>query len=107
MITLLKQNVLEISSKIWVKKGINMSKKLAKIVLKSPSRALDITANIATAAASRNPKNVMKSLPDLITFFNTGKGLYLRKFVKFIFYKGKRKQIDYTHLHHMKIKILI
>ena len=62
------------------KKGLNVSKKMAKNVLKSPSRALDITANIATAAASRNPKNVMKSLPELITFYNTGKGLYLPRF---------------------------
>ena len=50
------------------KKGLNVSKKMAKSVLKNPSRALDITANIATAAASRNPKNVIKSLPEVITF---------------------------------------
>ena len=63
------------------RKGLNVSKKMAKNVLKNPSRALDITANIATAAASRNPKNVMSTLPELITFYNTGKGLYLSKFV--------------------------
>ena len=62
------------------KKGLNVSKKMAKNVLNNPTRALDITANIATAAASRNPKNVVKSLPELITFYNTGKGLYLGKF---------------------------
>ena len=63
------------------KKGLNVSKKMAKNVLKNPTRALDITANIATAAASRNPKNVMSTLPELITFYNTGKGLYLSRFV--------------------------
>ena len=63
------------------KKGLNISKKMAKNVLSKPGRALDITANIATAAASRNPKNVMSTLPELITFYNTGKGLYLDKFV--------------------------
>ena len=63
------------------KKGLNVSKKMAKNVLRNPSRALDNTANIATAAASRNPKNVMSTLPELITFYNTGKGLYLGKFV--------------------------
>ena len=63
------------------KKGTNISKKMAKNVLKNPSRALDITANIATAAASRNPKNVMSTLPEMISFYNTGKGLYLGKFV--------------------------
>ena len=54
---------------------------MAKNVLETHSRALDITLNIATAAASRNPKNVMSTLPELITFHNTGKGLYLGKFV--------------------------
>ena len=54
---------------------------MAKNVLKNPSRALDITANIATAAASRNPKSVMSTLPELIIFYNTGKGLHSGKFV--------------------------
>ena len=63
------------------KKGLNVSKKMAKNVLKNPTRALDITANIATAAASRDPKNVMSTLPELITFYNTGAGLYLGRFV--------------------------
>ena len=69
---------------------------MAKNVLKNPSRSLDITANIATAAVSRKPQNVMSTLPELITFYNTGKGLYLGKFVQIILYKWKRKQIDYT-----------
>ena len=56
-------------------------KRWQKNVLKNPSRALDITANIATAAVSKNPKNVMSTLPELITFYNTGKGLHLGKFV--------------------------
>ena len=72
------------------KKGLNVSKKMAKNVLKNPSRALDITANIATAAASRNPKNVMKSLPELITFYNTGKGLYLLDFPNLCYINGPK-----------------
>ena len=63
------------------KKGLNVSKKMAKNVLSSPARALDLTANIATAAASRNSKQALSTLPELITFYNTGKGLYLGKFV--------------------------
>ena len=63
------------------KKGLNVSKKMAENVLSNPGRALDLTARIATAAASRNSKNVMSTLPELITFYNTGKGLYLGKFV--------------------------
>ena len=34
------------------KKALNVSKKMAKNVLSSPSRALDLTAKIATAAVS-------------------------------------------------------
>ena len=56
-------------------------KKLAKNVLSNPGRALDLSAKIATAAASKNSKQVLSTLPELITFYNTGKGLYLGKFV--------------------------
>ena len=56
-------------------------KKLAKNVSSNPGRALDLTAKIATAAASKNSKQVLSTLPELITFYNTGKGLYLGKFV--------------------------
>ena len=63
------------------KKGFNVSKKMAKNVLSNPGRALDLTAKIATAAASRISKQVLSTLPELITFYNTGKGLYLVRFV--------------------------
>ena len=63
------------------KKGLNISKKMAKNVLSNPGPALDLTAKIATAAASKNSKQALSTLPELITFFNTGKGLYLGKFV--------------------------
>ena len=63
------------------KKGLNVSKKMAKTILSNPGRALDLTAKIATAAASRNSKQALSTLPELITFYNTGKGLYLGKFV--------------------------
>ena len=63
------------------KKGLNASKKMAKNVVTNPGRALDLTAKIATSAASRNSKQALSALPELITFHSTGKGLYLRKFV--------------------------
>ena len=63
------------------KKGLNVSKKMAKNVLSNPGRALDLTAKIATAAASRNSKQALSTVPEIITFYNTGKGLYLGKFV--------------------------
>ena len=63
------------------KEGLNISKKMAKNVLKNPSRGLDITTDIAKAAASRNPKAALSALPEVINFNHTGKGLYLGKFV--------------------------
>ena len=46
---------------------------MAKNLLKNPGQALDITAKVATAAASRNSKNVKSPLPELINFYRTGK----------------------------------
>ena len=67
--------------KTWGKFSAEAGKKLATNVLKNPGRALDITADIATAAAGRNPKAALSTLPDVINFYHTGKGLYLGKFV--------------------------
>ena len=54
---------------------------MAKNLLSNPGRALDLTAKIATAAASRKSKQALSTLPELITFYNTGKGLYPGKLV--------------------------
>ena len=56
-------------------------KKLAKNVLTNPGRALDLTAKIASAAATKNPKTALSTLPEVINFYHTGRGLYLGKFV--------------------------
>ena len=56
-------------------------KKLAKNVLSNPGRALDLTAKIATAAATKSPKAALSTIPEVINFYHTGKGLYLGKFV--------------------------
>ena len=63
------------------KSSVKVGKKLVKNVLSNPGRALDLTTKIATAAASRNSKQAVSTLPELITFYNTGKGLYFGKFV--------------------------
>ena len=63
------------------KKGLNVSRKLAKNVLSNPGRALVLTAKIARAAVSKNSKQSLSTLPELITFHNTGKGFYFGKFV--------------------------
>ena len=54
---------------------------MAQNVLSNPGRALDLTARIVTAAASRNFKQDLSPSPEFITVYNTGKGLYLGKFV--------------------------
>ena len=48
---------------------------MAKTVLSNSGRGLDLTAKIATAAASRNSKQTLPILPAIITFYKTGKGL--------------------------------
>ena len=63
------------------KKGLKVSKKMAKNVLSNPGRASSLTAKIATAAASRNSKQALSTLPELTTFYNTGKCFYLGRFV--------------------------
>ena len=73
---------------------------LATNLLKNPGRALDITANTATEAASRNPKNVKKSLPERITFYNTCTGLYLGKIVLIIPYKWNKNLTEFAQVHH-------
>ena len=58
-------------------KGLNVSKKMAKNVLKNSGRALEIGANVGTALATRKPKAVLSSLPEVIKFYHSGKGLHL------------------------------
>ena len=45
-------------------KGLNMSKKMAKNILRNPGRALDLTAKIATAAVSKSFKKALSTLPE-------------------------------------------
>ena len=63
------------------KKRPNASKKMAKNVLSNPWGALDLTAKIATAAVPKNSKQILSTCLFLITIYNTGRGLYLGKFV--------------------------
>ena len=57
------------------------AKELASNALKNPSRFLEIGANVASAAVSKNPKAALSAVPEVIKFYHTGKGLYLGKFV--------------------------
>ena len=67
--------------KIFGKKGLNISKKMAKDALKNPSRFLKLTADVATAAATRKSKKSLSTVPEVINFYRKVSGLYLVKFV--------------------------
>ena len=54
-------------------------RRLATNVLENPSRALDITAIIATAAASRYPKTILSTLPRNKIFYHKSRRDYLGK----------------------------
>ena len=54
-------------------------KNVGKKILNNPGRALELAANIGTAAASKNPRMIAATAPDIIKFVHQGKGLYLGK----------------------------
>ena len=43
-------------------------------VIKNPCSGVDFNANVATAAASRNPKIVISTLLEAINFYQRGSG---------------------------------
>ena len=55
------------------------ARNVGKKTLNNPARALEIAANIGTAAASKNPKLIAATAPEVIKFVHQGKGLYLGK----------------------------
>ena len=55
------------------------AKNIGKKILNNPGRALELAANIGTAAARKNPKLIATTAPDIIKFVQQGKGLYLGK----------------------------
>ena len=62
------------------KKGFNVSKKLAKKVLKNRGRVLEMEAIVGSAFAYWSPKLALSSLPEVINFYHTGEGFYVGKF---------------------------
>ena len=68
-------------SKNFRRISVKAGKKLATNALKNPGRFLEIGDNVATAAASRNPKAALSTLPEVIIFYHTGEKLYWGKFV--------------------------
>ena len=58
------------------------AKNVGKKTINNPGRALELAANIGTAAASKNPRMIAATAPDNIKFVHQGKGLYLGKIHK-------------------------
>ena len=53
----------------------NVSKKMTKNGLKNQGSFLYTSENVATASAVRNPKNVFSTIPEMIFFYHTVRGL--------------------------------
>ena len=60
-------------------RGIRKAAKSVGKKLNNPGRALELAANIGTAAASKNSRMIAATAPDIIKFVHQGKGLYLGK----------------------------
>ena len=57
------------------------AKNVGKKILNNPVRALEIATQLSTAAATKNPKLIASTAPDVLKFVHQGRGLYLvRKF---------------------------
>ena len=52
------------------------TKNVGKKIRNNPGRALEIAANIGTAAATKDPKLIAATAPQVIKFIHQGKGLY-------------------------------
>ena len=62
-------------------KRLNVSKKTAKTALSNPGRALNLTPKIAGAAVSKNSKQALTTVSELVTFCDSRKGLHFGIFL--------------------------
>ena len=88
-----------------VRSSAKGGKKIATNVLKSPGRALESSSNIATADATNSPSAGLSSVPEMISFYHTSKGLYLGKLVSFMLHQWTIKNKNCTQLHYLKLLI--
>ena len=54
------------------------AKNFGKKIINNPGRTLELAANIRTAAASRNPRMIAATAPDIIKLVHQGKGFVYR-----------------------------
>ena len=80
-----------------VKKDLTY-KKMEKNVLSNPRRPLALTAKTATAAAFRNSKQALSTLPEFITAYNTKKRFTLVNLYKYsLIYSNKSMNNKYKN----------
>ena len=60
------------------------AKNIGKKILKNPGRALELAANSGTAGASKNPKLIAATGPEVIKFVHQGIHIWV-KFMKYIY----------------------
>ena len=60
------------------------AKNVGKKILNNRGREPELAANIGTAAASKNPRMIAATAPDIIKFVHQGKGLSFGKNLKFM-----------------------
>ena len=58
------------------KASAKAGKNLATNVVKNPRRVPELQAKTGAAAVSTNPKAGLSTVPDVITFYHTGKGFF-------------------------------
>ena len=64
----------EVRVTFFISSGTSSAKageNLATIVLKNSGRVLEITLKIATASATKKPKKMLSTLPEVINFYHT------------------------------------
>ena len=81
-------------------KGLNAWKKMAKKVLTSQGRALELGSNVGSAFESKCFKAAMLTKPEVINFYRTGKSLYLGEIISVFV-----EVTDYTHCKTIPISV--
>ena len=82
-------------------------KNLATNVIKKSGRALEITSNIATAAATKSPKAALSTLSEVIIFFSYGQRLVSRKVCLILYYLNGSETGKIIPTRTIREKILI
>ena len=82
------------------------AKNVGKKILNNPGRALEIAANIGTAAASKNPRMIAATAPHIIKFVHQGKGYTkLKGFAKVCRVKAAKQVTQTTQTEKQELMV--